>query len=190
MHDLIQNWDDLPEPLRKSLFLRVFRELYHVQDNPRLLILISHGFIELLVNALIDAKCKNAKKIISNSRDFPHSAKLVILHEMGVITDFRFKSLDWFRKLRNRAAHEPLFEVTPEEIAAHFNQTTAADRSIVADQHGLTAHGFAQLCVLMIVTLWSDHSKLFSPVFVPQDATANESPSNSLDPNAGQDQPT
>lgn len=43
--------------------MRVFRELHNVQDNDRLLVLVTHGFLELLVNALIDAKCKNAKRI-------------------------------------------------------------------------------------------------------------------------------
>src|SRR5262245_42192408 len=126
MPEAVESLDHLPEPLRNSLLVRVLRELEQVQDSPRLMVLIAHAFLELLVNAVIDAKCKNAKRINSNSRDFPHSAKLIILHEMGVLSDFRFKSLDWFRRLRNRAAHEPLFEVSADEIANQFNQATAA----------------------------------------------------------------
>ena len=170
----IESWDSLPKEIRDSLFLRVFRELHNVQDNDRLLVLVTHGFLELLINALIDAKCKNAKRITSNSRDFSHSVKLLVLHEMGLLTDFRYKSLDWFRKLRNKAAHEPLFQVSLKEIAEQFNNVTGQARqqdvagtSDTLESHH-TAHGFYQLCVMLIVTLWTDHSKVFSPVFFPQ----------------------
>jgi hypothetical protein len=178
MADAFIEFDDLPEQLKSSLFIRVFRELQHVQDNPRLAVLIAHGFIELLVNAVVDAKCKNAKKITENHRDFPHSAKLVILHEMELINDFRFKSLDWFRKLRNRAAHEPLFEVSAEELAAQFNQITVNERAKPDGTPGITAHGIGQLCMIMIVTFWSDHSRLLSPVFFPQEIAVKKSPTD------------
>ena len=161
----LSDFDNLPSHLKNSLLTRVLRELQNVADNPRLLVLIAHGFIELLVNTLIDEKCKNSKKL-SNHRDFPHSAKLVILHELGAISDFRYKSLDWFRTLRNRAAHEPLFEVSEKDIANQFNQATAAQRDSDTASVRFSAQGMHQLSLLLIVTLWADHSAVFSPVFI------------------------
>ncbi len=59
----------------------------YVGNCTRFQVLITQGFVELLVNAVIDAKCKNAKKITSNTRDFPYSTKLLILHELGLLSD-------------------------------------------------------------------------------------------------------
>ena len=172
----IESWGNLPKELQDSLLIRVFRELHHVQDDDRLLVLVTHGFIELLVNTLVDAKCKNAKKIRQDDRAFTQSVKLLLLHETGALSDFRYKSLDWFRKLRNRAAHEPLFEVSLKEISNQFNDVTkpackgaGGGDSPDTPESQQTAHGLYQLCVLLIITLWSDHSRIFSPVFCPRD---------------------
>jgi hypothetical protein len=82
----------------------------------RLQVIVAHAFIELLINAFIEAKCKHGKAIASHNRDYTHSAKLVILHEVGLLTDQEFRRFDWLRKLRNRAAHESLFAITPSDL--------------------------------------------------------------------------
>lgn len=161
--DLPKDISRLPPALAKTLFIRVFCELWNVRDNDRLLVIVSHGFIELLVNTLVDAKCKTPKKVPRN-----HAARLVVLHEMGVIGDFRFKSLDWFRDLRNEAAHKPLFEVTQAEMAIQLKQATGAE--LATERATFTANNTYELCMMLVITLWSDHSKIFSPAFFPQDA--------------------
>lgn len=85
------SWDDVPEELRNKMFIQVAKALHDSSDNARSLILIAHGFIELLVNTLIEKETKNGKRI-ANSRDFPHSAKLIILHELDLLTDYRIQS--------------------------------------------------------------------------------------------------
>src|SRR4051794_28612572 len=89
--------------------LKFFGQLRSVKGNPRILVLSTNGFLELLVNAVIDTKCKNGKKITSSNRDFSYSTKLLILNEVGLLPDGFYRILDWFRRIRNRAAHEPFF---------------------------------------------------------------------------------
>ncbi len=56
----------LSSELKEDMLFRVFRELSIVKDNTRLLVLVTNGFMELLINRLIETKTKNAKKIKSN----------------------------------------------------------------------------------------------------------------------------
>lgn len=133
---------------------RFFRELDRVKDDQRLLVIVSHGFLELLVNALIDAECRNSKRITSNNRDYPHSAKLLILNEKAVIDDGFYKTLDWLRKLRNRAAHDPFFELTKSDLSLFG--TTYGD-----------PENFYGLCVMLLTSFWNTHVHVFVPIFSP-----------------------
>ena len=135
--------------------IKFFGELYKVKDNPRLVALLGHGFLELLINTLIDAQCKNAKKIVSNQRDYPHSAKLLILNELGIISDDLYRNFDWFRKIRNKAAHEPFFEITKNDMSALQNKK----------YHNPDM--FYEFCNLLISGFWNDHLDVFGPVFAP-----------------------
>ena len=96
--------------------MKFVKTLKKVKDDHRSLILVTNGFLELMVEALIKAKCKNSKRITDDSRSYPYSAKLIILNEIGALSDTQFRELDWFRKIRNDAAHNPFFEVTPEKL--------------------------------------------------------------------------
>ena len=52
-------------------------EINCVKQHHRSLVIITHGFIELFLNRIIDEKCKHGKKsITSNNRDFPLSVPL------------------------------------------------------------------------------------------------------------------
>lgn len=153
-------WEDMPAELRDKVFIQVAKALFDSRENARSVIIIAHGFIELLVNTLIEKKTKNGKKM-ANSRDFPHSAKLIILHELGLITDYRFQTLDYFRKLRNKASHEPLFKIDLIKLKSEFNQFVS-DTPGIPNFRASTLHEF---CLLLVITLWSDHSETFVPVF-------------------------
>ena len=91
--------------------INLVEELDLVKDHPRMLVLVAHGFLELLINMMIEKNINNHKKIISDNRSYSHSTKLLILNEMGVISDKQYSVYDWFRKLRNKAAHRPIFHV-------------------------------------------------------------------------------
>jgi hypothetical protein len=72
-------------------FLMELNTLVHI---PRFQVIVSHGVLELLVNTLIEHRCKNAKRIIERTRDYPYSVKLVMIHEKGLITDFYFMACE------------------------------------------------------------------------------------------------
>jgi hypothetical protein len=86
---------------------RFLSALKKAQGDPRLNVLVAHGLVELFVNTVIDAKCRNGKRITEDARGYPHSVRLVILNELGLLSDTQLTLYDWFRKLRNRAAHDP-----------------------------------------------------------------------------------
>jgi len=148
-------WDNLPEHLKHDLILQVFKELSLVKDHSRLLVLVTHGFIELLVNALIDHHLKNSKKVTSDSRSYPHSTKLLILNELGLLEDQEYKVFDWFRKLRNKAAHQPIFNVTKSEL------------SKIATEEFKDPENFYSLCVALIGGFWNQHVPIFGPKYAP-----------------------
>lgn len=133
---------------------RMMQQVVNLKDDPRILILVSHGFLELMINALIDHKLKNSKRINSDSRNYPHSIKLLILNEVGVLPDKIYKAFDHFRKLRNKAAHEPLFKLTREDLA--FLSPPYSDPA-----------NFHDAVVNLVLGFWNRHTELFVKVFLP-----------------------
>jgi hypothetical protein len=149
-------FETLPKEFIDSTIIKIFREMSYSKDNSRLMVLITHGFIELLVNTLIESKCKNSKRLISNRRDYPHSSKLLLLNELSIISDDQYRLLVWFKNLRNRAAHEPIFEITNQDLQ-RFKE--AKDRD---------PNNFFMLCIAILSNLWNQHVKVFSPIFAPK----------------------
>jgi hypothetical protein len=147
--------EEQAEVENRNPFLKVLASLYRMRDEPRLLVLVTHGFIELLINAIADEKCRNASKITSNSRDFPHSAKLTILHEMRVLSDHHYRLLNWFRKLRNDSAHDPFFELTPSRL------------DLMANEKFREVKNLSVLCRLMLMDLWRSYDTIIGNVFMP-----------------------
>ncbi len=139
-----------------SLMETVLREFELLQHHPRSCVIVMHGFIELLINTLIEEKCKSGKKMAANNRDYPHSVKLTILHELGLLDEESFKKLTWFRKLRNDAAHEAVFTITSDKLQL-FAGTKFANVS-----------HFSLLCMDIFMSLWNSYAALFSSKFSPE----------------------
>lgn len=153
--DTNTGWDSLPDHLKNDLIIQVFKELSLVKDHTRLLVLVTHGFIELLVNALIDHHLKNSKKVTTDSRSYPHSTKLLMLNELGILDDRQYKIFDWFRKLRNKAAHQPIFQVTKAELGN------------IGPESFKEPENFYNLCVDLIGGFWNQHVPVFGPKYAP-----------------------
>ncbi len=149
-------WDALPENLRDDTFLQVMTELSVVKGHHRPLVLVTHGFVEMATEALIKHYLKNPKKVLADSRTYPHSAKLLILNELGIVSDQNYRLLDWLRKLRNRAAHDPLFELREEDFQA-VRITDLND----------PLKDFYQYCVVLLGSFWNAHLDVFGPLFAP-----------------------
>ena len=143
---------ELLEDNKIALF---YVELGKVKDNDRSLVLITNGFLELLVEVLIKNKCKSSKRILGDNRTFPYSSKLIILNEVGAISDKNYHNLDHLRKLRNRAAHEPFFTMQEDS----FNNFSV---------HGYkTINKLYPLCIYLIADMWDENKDVFTPIFAP-----------------------
>jgi hypothetical protein len=141
-----------------------FHELTKVRDSQRSLVIITHGFVELLLNSVIDAKCKFGRtKITSNSRDYSHSVKLVLLNELGIMDDRLYDILDWFRKLRNRAAHEAFFVVSQSDLD-FVNKSMNRFLSVQIEPSTGDLYRF---CTLLIGTIWNGYLDELLSAFEP-----------------------
>jgi len=149
-------WDSLPQNLRDDTFLLVMKELSIVKDHNRLLLLVTHGFVEMAIEALIKHHLKNSKKLLDDSRTYPHSAKLLILNELGIISDQLYGVFDWLRKLRNRAAHDALFRLRKQDFP-----------TIKCDDPIDPVDDFYRFCVLLLAGFWNEHLDVFGPLFAP-----------------------
>ncbi len=149
---------------KNGMLSAFFQELAKVRDSQRLLVIVTHGFVELLLNAVIDVKCKHGKKkITSNSHDYSHSAKLVLLNELGLLDDRLYQILDWFRKLRNRAAHETFFQLIPSDMDF---ANSSMDRFLPVKVEP-TVNDLDRFCKLLVGTIWNNHLDVLVPIFEP-----------------------
>ena len=152
--------------MEEDQLIKFSREIARVKDNERLLVIVTHGFIELLLNVIIEAKCKRAKKI-KDSRDYPQSVKLVLLNEIGLIDDNLFKVLDWFRRLRNKAAHEPFFTLSDSD-SDYINKT------LESFPPGKAIGGLPRFCFQIVGLIWNPHRKILIPAFMPSITEEND----------------
>jgi hypothetical protein len=154
MHETEENrinaeWDTLPDNLKAELILQVFDELSLVRGHARLLVLTVHGYMELMINALIDHHLKNRKKVANEGLSYPLLSKLLILNELGILRDSEYKVIGWFGMLRNDAVHKPAFEVTEADLR-HFSPEKFRDPA-----------NFHDLCVDIIGSFWNRHASVF-----------------------------
>ncbi len=161
-----------------------FRKLSSVRDSQRLLVIVTHGFVELLLNAVIDAKCKHGKKrITSNSRDYSHSVKLALLNELGLLDNRLYQILDWFRKLRNRAAHETFFQLMLQDIEF---ANKSMDRFLPGKVEP-TVGDLDRFCKLLIGTIWNTNLGVLVPIFEPKLHLKGKEKGKGTEPSAARD---
>ena len=154
------NWDEIPN--KNDPLIKIFRELDKVKSDHRSLVLVTNGFLELLVETLIRARCRNHKKILDDSRSYSYSAKLLLLNEVNAISDTSYRNFEWFRKLRNRAAHDPFFTVSVAELPDIADGQYALPKDIKA------------ISVQLFAGFWNAHVDVFAPVFSPGTASVTD----------------
>ncbi len=148
---MTDGWNSLSDDKKADLILQVFKDISKVKGHLRLLVLVTHDFMELLVNILIDHHVKNRKKILSDDTSYPHATRLLILNELGILDDAEYKVFGWFGKLHYDATHKPIFELTE------------ADLSHVSPQEFRDPANFYNLCIDIIGGFWNRHVSVFGP---------------------------
>ncbi|HTR41431.1 MAG TPA: hypothetical protein VMH87_07415 [Pseudomonadales bacterium] len=137
-------------------------DLNSMVDRPRFQVILTHGVLELLVNTLIEHRCKNGEKIVGRTRDYPYSVKLVLLHEKGLISDRFYHHLDSLRDLRNKAVHEAQFTLTADMLTPFKGVVSWGKLQKLDDPKN-----FPHLLGQTVFTLWNTYVKLFAPIFEP-----------------------
>lgn len=137
-------------------------EINSVSHSPRFQVIVTNGVLELLVNTFVEHTCKHGKTIMERARDYPYSVKLVLLHEKGLINDFFFQRLDILRKIRNAAAHEAQFQLTPEMLLPFKGQMDSTKKHDFGEPKN-----FPFLCGETVMRFWNWGVQLFAPIFEP-----------------------
>lgn len=136
--------------MEQDYMLQVGKEIGIVKDNPRLLVIVSHAFVEMMVKSLLDHHVPEAK--LKN-----HYQRLEKLKQKSVIDDFQFKLYDWFRELRNDAVHTPIFRLKDSD----FN----ALRGLVKMEQ-LDFDDFHSLSLKLIAELWNKNLGIFGEAYL------------------------
>jgi hypothetical protein len=144
--------ENTPNPL-----LPFLEELQLVRLNPRSQVIITSGNLELLVNTLMETKCKHGKKM-SGKRDY--GIKLMYLNEVGVISDDEFTYLDAFRDLRNEAAHARQFNLTAEMLTPFKG---LLERNKLEKFYNVES--FQNICHACFGGFWNNHLDVFFDYF-------------------------
>lgn len=137
-------------------------EVSSVANHPRLSILVINGFLELMVNILIKAKLKHGKKIFDDNRGYPYATKIIILHELGFIwKDELFQNMNALKDLRNRAAHEPFFELTDSDFRKFHRMSIQEDEwKQIIQRLDIT-----RIAGSVFVELWNPYAEIYLKAF-------------------------
>ena len=153
----------MAKPKPTNIIQTFLAEINSVSHSPRFQIIVTNGVLELLVNTLVEHKCRHGAKIVTErARDFPYSVKLVLLHEKGFINDAFFQRLEILRKIRNAAAHEAQFKLTSEMLLPFKGMTDMSKTHDFGEPKN-----FPFLCSETVMGFWNWGVQLFAPLFEP-----------------------
>jgi len=118
--------------------------LLPVRERERVLLILTVGYVELLVNCL-------AKEHGITGAPNPHQ-KINKLLAAELIDSELHNLLGWIRKLRNKAAHDPFFRLKSQDVQ-HLPSYWSDP------QH------FEHVCKGICGSLWNRHGATFDKVF-------------------------
>jgi hypothetical protein len=159
----------MPKPPPTDVIKKLFDETQILPDHPRVWVMVTHCYLELFVHQLATHQCRNADRIEQSNRDYPHSVKIVLLHEKGIISDSESEALHWFRKIRNKAAHVVDFSISESDLTLFKGERApgkAPGSNIALDD----PNNFAYLCQQIVLWFWNMHVRQLAPIFFPENS--------------------
>lgn len=97
------------------------------QQNPRIQLLLSGAFLELMLNVLIEDQCRLPFRRYEN---LPLRTKLGLVYELyDTFEKPDYDRLIWFIDKRNEAAHEMHFSFSVNDIPDQWKHTAVIDIS-------------------------------------------------------------
>jgi len=139
-------------------FYHVLHQFTHKSPSERMMLIVTHGLIELMVNLLAEAKLKNGAKMVAERQNFSHAIKLLILNEAGVINDGLYGHLDYFRELRNSAAHSVFFQLAQSDFE-RIDRFLSDSGPVISEWSGMVR--FNMFCSRTVDSLWNAHTDVF-----------------------------
>ncbi|MGI2169955.1 DUF4145 domain-containing protein [Shewanella sp. MF05960] len=133
--------------MKSDYMLQVANEIGVVKDNPRLLIIVSHSFIEMMIKTLLEHHVPDL--LLKN-----HNQRLEKLKKEAVIDEFQFELYDWFRELRNDAVHTPIFNLKDSD----FERLSGL---VKKEQLGVDC--FHSFSLKLIAELWNKNLAVLGP---------------------------
>lgn len=124
------------------------------------MLLVAHGFLEVMVNMLVEAKLRNGKKVVSERQNYSHAIKLLLLNEVGVINDELYEHLDFLRDLRNSAAHSAFFQLASSD---HDRVKRFLDETGPVSPDSSNLVQFNIFFSRTVGWLWNAHTEVFGP---------------------------
>jgi hypothetical protein len=143
----LANWE---LTLESDYMLQVGEEIGIVKDNPRLLVIVSHSFVEMMVKTLLDHHVPGMQ--LKN-----HKQRLEKLKKESVIDDFQFKLYDWFRELRNDAVHNPIFRLKESD----FENLVG-----LVKKEQFSVNSFHSFSIKLISELWNKNLEVLGAAFL------------------------
>jgi len=136
--------------LKSDYMLQVAKEIGIVKNNPRLLIIVSHSFIEMMIKTLLEYHVPDL--YLKN-----HKQRLEKLKKQLVIDDFQFELYDWFRDLRNEAVHTPIFRLKVSD----FEKLNS-----LVKKEQLGVDYFHRFSMKLIAELWNKNLDVLGPKYL------------------------
>jgi hypothetical protein len=140
------DWDQLGKAIETDDFMKFWRSIKYNRSNFLASLIVIHSVIETFVDELVKARCGESPK--------NHSTNLATLKRKGFLSHRSFVALNKLRRVRNRVAHEPVFEW-------RFIQDEFQNYPPIA------AEFFYQWCLGVMGVLWNTNMDVLMPVFAP-----------------------
>jgi len=140
------DWDQFEKACEAEYFVQVWRSIEYHRSNFLASLIVIHAVIEKLVGELVRARCGESPQ--------NHYRNLTTLKRKGILSHRSFAVLNTLRRVRNRVAHEPIFEW-------RFIQDEFPNVSPIS------AEFFYQWCLGVIAFLWNKNLDVLLPVFAP-----------------------
>jgi hypothetical protein len=145
-----------------NLLITFLEEINAVKTSRRSMTVITHGVLEMFINALTERCCINGDKISKDDRTYSYAVKLTILNEKGLLTKDQYIWLNLFRQMRNEAAHGHYEFVLTKEKLAPFKTIP----ELHPNNELIEPADFLTLCHILVIGLWNNKLKILLPYFV------------------------
>lgn len=98
--------------------LKHFIERLEESQDELVIVLTSHLLTEFIINRIIEERCQESKKILSDHRSYTYAVKLTIINCMGMIPEYLFHNLTKLNGLRNEFSHN--LRLNPKKLNLSF----------------------------------------------------------------------